>query len=362
MGEDPLGYLEFVVELIARESFAVLLPTHEQAYLFASARDRLPSTIGVALSSFESFERVQSKSEFSRVLIELSLPHPRTQLVSGAQALVELGLYPAYIKTAIGTASRGVTFVRDATELTRAVRQLESEGAFENLVLVQEAATGWLERAQAIFDRGRLIASHAYRQMCAGPGGGDVVKISVSRPVVRRHLAILGEYLNWHGALSIDYIFNEGSDSPLYIDCNPRLVEPVNARLSGVPLAETLVRLSLGESCAELPPGRAGVKTHLGILSLIKCANRTGARIELLQESWRLCRRTGRYAGSVEELTPVQIDWLSALPLAWVAIWMLATPSAADGISRTYASSHQLSANAIKIIRDRYYAAHGPPN
>ena len=40
---------------------------------------------------------------------------------------VELGLYPAYIKTAIGTASRGVTFVRDAVELTRAVRRLQSE-------------------------------------------------------------------------------------------------------------------------------------------------------------------------------------------------------------------------------------------
>jgi hypothetical protein len=79
MSSDPLGYLEFVVELIARESFAVLLPTQEQAYLFASARDRLPLTIGVALSSFENFERVQSKSEFSRVLIELGLPHRRLQ-------------------------------------------------------------------------------------------------------------------------------------------------------------------------------------------------------------------------------------------------------------------------------------------
>jgi hypothetical protein len=63
MGSDPLGYLEFVVESIAREGFAVLPPTHEQAYLFASARDRLPPTVGVALASFESFERLDDVNE-----------------------------------------------------------------------------------------------------------------------------------------------------------------------------------------------------------------------------------------------------------------------------------------------------------
>jgi biotin carboxylase len=358
MSTDPLGYLEFVVELIAHEGSAVLLPTHEQAYLFASARDRLPLAVGVALPSFESFERVQTKAEFSRLLIELALPHPRTELVTSSQELIEAGLYPAYIKTAIGTASRGVRLVRNAMELGRRKAELESEGAFENPVLVQEALTGWVERAQAIFDRGRLVASHAYRQVAAGPGGGDIIKISVRRPVVRRHLAVLGERLNWHGALSVDYILEERTNSPYYIDCNPRLVEPVNATLSGVPLAETLVRLSLGESPQELPPGREGVRTHMGVLALIECAKQHGSRVELLKESWRLCRRAGRFAGSVEELTPPRIDWLSVLPLVWVAIWMLTTPKAADHTSRTYASSHQLSINAIKIIRDRYRAAH----
>ena len=261
MGSDPLGYLEFVVELIAREGFAVLLPTHEQAYLFASARDRLPSTVGVALASFESFERLQSKAEFNRLLTELALPHPRTHLVSSSRELVKTDVFPAYIKTDIGTASRGVRLVRNASELTQTACDLELEGAFGDAILVQEALIGWLERAQAIFEGGRLVGSHSYRQVIAGPGGGDIAKISIRRPVVSRHLAELGQHLNWHGALSVDYILDEHGN-PHYIDCNPRLVEPVNAMLAGVPLTETLVRLSLGESVSELPPGREGIRTH----------------------------------------------------------------------------------------------------
>ncbi len=69
--------------------------------------------------------------------------------------------------------------------------------------------TGWLERAQAIFDQGRLVASHSYSQVVAGPGGGDIVKISVRRPIVRGHLAELGRHLRWHGALSVDYVLKE---------------------------------------------------------------------------------------------------------------------------------------------------------
>jgi len=213
MGSDPLGYLEFVVELIAREGFAVLLPTHEQAYLFASARDRLPSTVGVALASFESFERLQSKAEFNRLLTELALPHPRTHLVSSPQELVETDVFPAYIKTDIGTASRGVRLVRNASELTQTARDLELEGAFGDAILVQEAMTGWLERAQAIFNHGRLVGSHSYRQVIIGPGGGDIAKISTRRPAVSLHLAKLGQHLNWHGALSVDFILDERGPS-----------------------------------------------------------------------------------------------------------------------------------------------------
>ena len=35
---------------------------------------------------------------------------------------------------------------------------------------------------------------------------------------------------------------------------------------------------------------------------------------------------SGPYAGSTEELTPVRLDWLSAVPLAMIAILLLAAP------------------------------------
>ena len=47
---------------------------------------------------------------------------------------------------------------------------------------------------------------------------------------------MLGEDLRWHGALSLDYFFDEDG-GPSFIDSNPRLVEPMNALFSGTDLA-----------------------------------------------------------------------------------------------------------------------------
>ena len=98
--------------------------------------------------------------------------------------------------------------------------------------------------------RGRLVACHIYRQVVEGPGGGDVLKISVVSAEVREIVERIGQALNWHGALSFDYILDEADRTPHFIDANPRLVEPMNAWLSGVDLPGALLRISLGENVA----------------------------------------------------------------------------------------------------------------
>jgi len=82
-----------------------------------------------------------------------------------------------------------------------------------------------------VFDRGRLVASHIYRQVVEGPGGGDVLKISVVRPEVSAMVERIGQALAWHGALSFDYILDDATGTPNCFDANPRLVEPMNGWL-----------------------------------------------------------------------------------------------------------------------------------
>ena len=249
---DPAGFLHFVEKLLATRHFDVLLPTHEQGFLFARVRQRLTDRVGLALPDFDSYRTAHSKAGFSRLLDQLALPQPPTRIVKTADELHEAVRVPSVIKTSVGTASRGIWFVRGASDLNIALYDLESNGAFADEVLVQDLVTGTTEKAQSVFCRGRLIGFHAYRQVEPGVGGGEAIKQSVNRPLVRAYLKAIGERLDWHGALSVDYIMPIDSVVPLLIDCNPRLVEPGNAYRAGTDLVDLLLRVSLGATPAAL--------------------------------------------------------------------------------------------------------------
>jgi hypothetical protein len=351
LGSDPAGYLAFLLELLKQKRFDALLPTHEQGYLLAKVLGRFAPLTGLALPAFEDYVAAHGKASFSRLLTELGLAQPLTEIIS-LRDLPRWTLFPAVIKTTIGTASRGVRFVHNSGDLERATAELAGGAEFGGEIVIQQLVSGPLERVQAVFCRGHLVGLHVYRQIAEGAGGGDKIKESVHRPDVRAHLKRLGERLRWHGALSADYILKEPEGIPLYIDCNPRLVEPVNAFLSGIDLAGLLVAVSVGEQPEEIPPSRAGIRTHMAIQSLMECTIRGGSRLSLLSEIWHLWRESGPYANSREELTPVNVDLCSLLPLSYVALRMLMAPGSAGRLARRTAQSHQLNQFAIKTILD----------
>src|SRR5262249_6726094 len=225
---DPAGFLAFVQGLIASGRFDVLLPTHEQGLLFAKVQDRLEGRIAVALPSFESYRTAHSKAGFSRLLTRLDLPQPPTRILKCQSEPRGATHFPAVVKTSVGTASRGIHFVDNESELASALQEIDAQGSFDE-VLVQHRISGTTEKAQSVFCRGRLVGFHAFQQVAPGISGGEAIKQSVHRPAVCLYLEKLGAALDWHGGLSIDYIMPDDGGPPLAIDCNPRLVEPFNA-------------------------------------------------------------------------------------------------------------------------------------
>src|SRR5882724_4383754 len=168
--DDPAGFLSFVEDLLAPRHFDVLLPIHEQGFLFARVQERLGDRAGLALPSFVSYRAAHGKAGFSQLLDQLGLPQPVTRIVKSADELRHVARFPAIIKTSIGTASRGIWFVRNEADLEGAVQELSAQhlsanGEFADEVLMQEWVAGTTEKAQAVFCRGKLIGFHAYRQI-----------------------------------------------------------------------------------------------------------------------------------------------------------------------------------------------------
>jgi len=354
IGTDPLGYLAFVLKQLARERYDVLLPVHEQAFLFAKVRDQLPGGVAVALADFDAFLQVQGKVAFARLMERLSLPQPPTRIIRSRAELEALDHFPCYLKANYSTAGRGVWRVADRGERDRVALALDQRDLLDGTreMVVQEEAPGVLCQAQAIFAHGHLLAIHCTQTRGVSVGGGHAARMGVDHPVVRDHLVMLGQALRWHGPLALDYLFDETTGRPTYIECNPRLVEPMNATLSGVNLADLTVRVALGEVGVsdETLHGRPGVRSHSLLALLLGTADQGGSRREVLHTLLEGLRGRGEFAGSREDLTPLRLDPPSLIPLGVVSGQLLLSPRAAHRIATGAVNTYSLTAATIEMI------------
>ncbi len=328
-GADPVRWLDAALEVWRDGGFDVLLPTQEQVAVLAAFPGRLASAgVVTVVPAFAALARVQDKVSACATLSELGLPQPPTGVVSDADGVRSWDRFPAFVKLPIGTASRGVVRVDTRGDLVAVADSLEVDGAFADggRVVVQAAVDGPLVMVQSVFDHGRLVAAHVNRRVREGAAGGASHKASVDLPEIREHLEVLGAGLDWHGALSMDAILDDGG--PRYIDLNPRLVEPGNAHRSGVDLVGALVDLALGGVPAAQGPGRAGVLTHQSLIALLGAAARPHPRRAVLGEVVDAVGHRGAYRGSVEELTPLAGDWRAVTPSALAVAAMVVHPPA----------------------------------
>jgi len=327
-GADPLRWLDAALAVYRAGGFDVLFPTQEQVAVLSHAAGRLAGAgVRTAVPSFEAVRAVQDKVSASATLGALGVPQPRTVFAGSADDLRAWRSLPVFIKVPIGTATTGVRRVGSAAALRTAAAELEAAGAFAGGgVVAQEPAAGPLVMAQSVFARGEMVAAHANLRVREGTGGGASHKRSLDQPAeVIKHLESLGRSLRWHGGLSADAILTEAG--PVFIDVNPRLVEPGNAWRSGVDLTGALLDVARGGQPEAQPPGRPGVATHQLLLAVLGAGadgrGRRGAAAEILDA----VAHRGSYRGSAEELTPVRGDPLAAVPVVVAAAAMLVRPA-----------------------------------
>jgi hypothetical protein len=132
-------------------------------------------------------------------------------------------------------------------------------------------------------------------------------------------------------------------------------VEPMAAWLAGVDLVDLLLRISLGETPDVAPATREGVVTHQAMQVLLGSAQRGGGTRDLLRICRDILRRRGDYAGSTEELTPVRIDRLSAVPLMMTALLLLVSPGLSHVLAKRGWGQHLLDAGAAAAIESETF-------
>ena len=335
-GPNPLRWLNAALAIYESGHFDVLFPTQEQVAVLAAVPGRLrDSGVMTAVPPFSALVAVQDKLSAFATLSRLGVPQPPTG--AGVAGWTQ---FPAYVKEPIGTASGGVRWVETPEDM--------QDETLDGRVLVQAAVDGPLAMCQSVFNRGSLVAFHANLRIGEGANGSASHKRSIDLPEARNWLDVLGTDLEWHGALSADVILTNAG--PVFIDINPRLVEPENAWLAGVDLVGAMLDVATAANPPRQADGKTGVATHQLLLALLGAAQRRNGRKGVIKELLAAWRSIGAYADSVEELTPAQHDLMALVPLALASVAILIKPTSWSWFSSGSVENYALTADGWKEI------------
>lgn len=345
---DPVGYLQRVDALMASGDFDALLPTHEQAWLFAAGRDLLPRS-AVAVAPIDAFDQVQSKIAFAALLDTLGLPQPAWRPVRGVGDLGSVG-FPVWVKAGFSTAGRGVARASGLGE-ARMLWQRFTEQDHDMPVMVQACGEGRYAQVQGLFDHGRLLAGAASEQLAVGAGGSAAARLSVDHPRAVEAIQTLGRHLGWHGGLTLDYFHLDGR--PSFIECNPRTIEPGNAAAAGVNLPALTIALTTGSDVPAVPLlTRAGVRTRSTMAMALGAAEQHHTRRAILAGVESSLRRLAPLQDSTEVLTPVLSDPPSLIPFAIAVGTVLAKPARVASLARGTVATYAVTPAAVQLVRN----------
>lgn len=341
---DPIGYLCAVDDVMRSGDYDALLPTHEQAWLYAAGRQYLRCA-RPPVADIHSFDRVQSKIAFAQTLDELGLPQPQWCPIHEEGDLAALG-FPVWVKAAYSTAGRGVRAAHDLGEARTAWTQLSGPGG----VMIQCRAPGSYAQVQGVFSHGRLIGAAMSKLLATGVGGSAAARVSVNHPRAAAALKTLGTHLNWHGGIDLDY-FHVGGE-PQFIECNPHTVEPGNAFLAGVNLPEMLLDVATGADVPDVERAtRAGVRTRSTMAIALGTAEEVSTRRAVLGSVVAAITHRPPLDHTTEMLTPMCRDPLSLFPFVFAVGSVLASPRRITRLAGDTVSDYGVTTAEIDIVR-----------
>jgi hypothetical protein len=278
-GRDPEGWLDATLDVLRTGGHDALLGTHDQVALLSRDAARV-SELGVALGRPTVCEPAARAGQGGagenaargRTAATPDLGHDLTR---GAPRTRGTPRLPQ-------GADRDGEQRRPARERPRRTaarrKRLRARGRRRHAGFLP----GPLVMVRAVFDHGELLAWHANLREREGSSGGASAKRSIALPVIGNHLESLG------GAL---------------------------------------LAVSTGERVNPLRPGRPGVRTHQLLLAILGAAQHGRGRRGIARELAAALTHRGPYAGSTEELTPLDGDPLAAIPVTAAALATLTHPA-----------------------------------
>lgn len=271
---DPQGFVEAIMQIVARQRIDVLLPMTEITTLLLTEHQHLlPEHCRLPFPPVECVARASNKAYVVQAANELGVPTPATRIVNStaeALALAETVTFPAVIKparsrvqTPNGWISTAVSYAASRDIYVQRVQSLRPE---EYPLLLQERIQGPGVGVFACFDRGKPVAWFTHRRIREKPPSGGVSVLRESAPLdpaAVEHSTRLLTHLGWHGVAMVEFKRDDRDGSLRLMEINGRFWGSLQLAIdAGVDFPALLVEIAAGRQPAPIASYQVGVRSR----------------------------------------------------------------------------------------------------
>nr|WP_241744061.1 carboxylate--amine ligase [Cellulosimicrobium arenosum] len=238
--DDPDVMVRTIREAAARSKAPAMVVTCTDWYVRALAqhRDRIEDVAVVPYTDVELLDRVMDKERFSRLCVELGVPHPRTVVRHGGDEVGELDLrFPIIAKPGDNVAwhhtqfagKRKVHELADRDQLARLLRTA-GEAGYRGAFVVQEFVPGndSQMRIMTTFcdQEGQVRMAHGghvlIEEHTPGTLGNPAAILTGPLPQIEADARRLVEHLGWTGFANFDIKVDPRDGTGHFFELNPR--------------------------------------------------------------------------------------------------------------------------------------------
>lgn len=249
--QEPAAFVASLIDIVRREAVDLIVPTCEEVFHVAAARDELSLHCDVYCESRARLRQVHSKYEFVQRAKEAGVAVPTTQRVAERGALEELvarrglGLVLKPEFSRFGTN----TIIRPASAAQ--TRDLDVDDA--HAWVAQDFVQGTPLCSWAAAHKGELRAYSAYR-VTQTAGGAAITFQHTPHPGAREWTERFVRHVGFTGQIAFDFIEQPSSKGGEWgevvgIECNPRATSGVHLFRDDARLADAFLNAE-GEALA----------------------------------------------------------------------------------------------------------------
>lgn len=247
-----------VCDYCAEQAIDLVVPTWEEAFYLATAREEIEEVAQLYAARFETLAQVHDKHSFEQLVDRLGIRAPTGVTVRSDAELAEaIGRWPRYF--ARGVYSRGgVTLLTNHGPLAGRVKPEDVHPTPAAPWLVQEFVEGPMVCTYSTLHDGRVTAHSTYRAPRQFHHSTGVQFESIDGAESLAVTQRLGAELGYTGQMSLDFV--DTGDGLAIIECNPRTTDGI-LLLEGDELARGLLAgidpgVELPAEPFVVPPGR----------------------------------------------------------------------------------------------------------